>query len=601
MAETTNQPDVRSPRCKVGRLGQFMLWLFVAFIGLGILALVGLRFFADELADNQWPYLESGVLNVLTYLLIILSILGALLWILLFSGRRWYTRLGWCLVIVGVAALPLIAFEPIFGGGLAVRGLRPRFWQVAPVIEQASGIADLIPESSADFPQFFGPHRNGIVDSLMLEENWQQKPPQRLWKKPIGAGWSGFATRNGFAVTMQQDGPRECVSCYRVADGILVWNYCIAKRHEELLGGVGPRSTPTIHQGRVFALGAVGNLCCLNGATGEPIWRRDLLQLANIATVERKNGRGELVTIEQSSVTWGRAASPLMYQSLVIVPFSAEHTLAAFDQETGEVVWMGGSQPPSYSSPVLATIGGETQIVILNESSVSGHDPKTGVELWIHPRPGSSSGDANTSLATVVGDDQILVTKGYGMGGELLRISRRENATFAVTSIWSSSRVLKTKLTNAVIRDGYAYAISSEVLECVDLANGDRRWRAPLRFGHGQMLIVGKHLLAHTEDGFLVLAEANPEAYRELGRIKSIEGVCWNTIAFFGDRVLVRSNSEAACFRLSTINKANADSAASAVIQSGTRLESDSPALAEPVAHGKSRPSCVPLALPMLF
>jgi outer membrane protein assembly factor BamB len=97
-----------------------------------------------------------------------------------------------------------------------------------------------------------------------------------------------------------------------------------------------------------------------------------------------------------------------------------------------------------------------------------------------------------------------------------------------------------------------AYALSSEVLECVDLATRERRWRAGSRFGHGQILIVGDRILAHTEDGELVLVEANRNAYSELGRIKTIDGVCWNTLALFGDRLLVRSDREAACFVLPT-------------------------------------------------
>lgn len=530
-----------------------MLWLWIAFVVLGVLALLGLRFFADTLADNQWPFLESGVLNVMTYSLIILATLGGLLWILLFSGRRWYWRISWCLLMVVLAAVPLVLFEPIFGGGLSLRGWRPRFWSGGKVLEPAEGTADLQPASDHDFPQFLGARRDGHVDWISLDSHWAENPPQQIWRKPIGPGWSGFATRNGFAVTMQQDGSRECVTCYRVDDGKLVWNYCIDKRHEDVLGGIGPRSTPTIDRGRVYALGALGMLTCIDGANGQMIWQRDLLELGQIATVQRTNGRGEVCTVEQSTVSWGRAASPLIYQSMVIVPVGGQHTLAAFDQETGDVVWTGGRQAPSYSSPVIAMIGGEPQIVIVNENTVSGHDPKTGYELWLYPWPGNSNGDASTSIAVPVDGDRILLTKGYGIGGTMLQLSRKDDRLCEVSSLWSSHRVLKTKLTNAIVQEGNAFAISSEVLECVDLASGERRWRASTRFGHGQLLLVGKHLLAHTEDGELVLAEANPEAYRELGRIKTIDGVCWNTIALYGNRVLVRSDSEAACFQLSEI------------------------------------------------
>ena len=460
------------------RLSRALLWLWILFVVLGTLAILGLRMFSQELSDNQLPYLESGLLNLMTYILVALSFLGAVLWILFFSGWHFLKRLGWSMAIVLAFVIPLVLLEPIFDGGMGLRGGRTRFWGKGASIGQAHGIADLAPESTADFPQFLGPNRSAIFDSISLHADWQQNPPKLLWKQPIGLGWSGFATRNGFAVTMQQIGEQECVSCYRVDDGTLVWNYEIRRRHENILGGVGPRGTPTIYEGRVFALGGVGNLCCLDGANGKPIWEVDLLKLANIPVLDQKNGRGEAYNVEQSNVSWGRAASPLIYESLVIVPLSATQTLVALDRQTGKVVWYGGNQPPGYGSPVICEIGGKPQVVIVNESSVTGHDPRDGTELWYHQRSGSSSGDANTSQATLVGENSILVTKGYGLGGELIQLEPKDERTFVATSVWKSRRVLKTKLTNPVVRDGFAYALSSEVLECVDLKDGVRRWRA---------------------------------------------------------------------------------------------------------------------------
>jgi outer membrane protein assembly factor BamB len=181
---------------------------------------------------------------------------------------------------------------------------------------------------------------------------------------------------------------------------------------------------------------------------------------------------------------------------------------------------------------------------------VTGHDAVTGQQLWLHSRPGSSSNDANASLATIVPNDQILLTKGYGMGGELVQISHKEDGSFQVSSLWKSQRVLKTKLTNAIVSGDFVYAVSNELLECVDLQSGERRWRAPSRFGHGQILVVNDKILAHTEHGELVMCALTPDQYRELGRIRTIDGVCWNTIGIFGNKILVRSEQEMACYEL---------------------------------------------------
>jgi outer membrane protein assembly factor BamB len=541
---------------------------FTVWLGFAVLAAIGLlllRWFGPWLADHQFPSMESGALNLSTYVLVIVLWIWGTILLIQFGGRsrraRW-TRAG-LFVLAGVA-IPVL-FEPVFDGGLGLRGLRPRLWGSPVSLGSGSGSADLTTESAADFPQFLGPNRNGTYAGIELSPDWTRQSPQVLWRQPIGQGWSSFAIRNGFAVTMQQVGELECVSCYRVDNGTLVWNYSIPRRHENILGGIGPRSTPTIYGGRVYAQGALGNVCCLDGATGKPLWEVDLLKLGQIPVAESINGRGERIQIEQSNLTWGRAASPLIWKDWVILPLSAQHTLVALDVESGSEVWRSRTgQPPSYSSPMVAEIHGQSQILVVNESTVTGHAAQDGTELWSHAHPGNSGGDANTSQATVLGENRVLLSKGYGLGGEVIEISQLEspregsidagaaNDRWRVATLWKSQQVLKTKLTNPVVRDGCAYAISNEVLECVDLSTGSRRWRAPERFGHGQVLLVGGHLLAHTEDGELILIDADPATYRERGRVKTISGVCWNTIAMFGDKVLVRSDIEAACLRLPT-------------------------------------------------
>ena len=117
----------------------------------------------------------------------------------------------------------------------------------------------------------------------------------------IGAGWSAFAAVNGFAVTMEQRGPAEMVTCYDAASGALAWSHEVQTRHESVLGGVGRRSAPTIDQGRVYALGAAGVLRCLDRATGQALWIHDLLAM-----------HGMTPESDMQAVAWGRAASPLV-------------------------------------------------------------------------------------------------------------------------------------------------------------------------------------------------------------------------------------------------------------------------------------------------
>ena len=185
------------------------------------------------------------------------------------------------------------------------------------------------------------------------------------------------------------------------------WHHAIHARHHNEIGGDGPSSTPTIHQGRVYALGGTGVLRCLDAATGKEIWIRDVL--ADV---------GHELRIDSSGVWWGRSASPLIVDDLVVVPGGGppagpKVSLVAYNQATGEIVWKGGTRQVSYSSPSLATYGGVRQIVIVNEDTITGHDPKTGNVLWETKWDGSSNSSASASQTVPVDDEHFFVSKGY--------------------------------------------------------------------------------------------------------------------------------------------------------------------------------------------
>jgi outer membrane protein assembly factor BamB len=334
------------------------------------------------------------------------------------------------------------------------------------------------------------------------------------------------------------------------------------------MGKAGPRATPTIHDGLVYTTGGNGILDCINGQNGSLVWSQDVPSLVGIDLIPRTNSLGIPYAAENSSLMWGRSCSPLIYKDLVIVaaggPLEFEPgndptcTLIAFDKKTGKEVWRGGNRRISYGSPNLVTIDGKQQIVVMAEEHAVGHDPESGTELWSFAREGSSSGPANCSQVTFVGDNRLLVTKGYQLGGELLQVTSENlgqpNEAWNVKSIGKSKRLLKTKMTNPVVIDDHAFALSDGFVTCVRLLDEEpgleKSWIQRTRFKHGQLLNVGDKLLVHGQDGVLALLEVNFDEYRALGKAKTVEGFCWNTIALYGDLLLVRSERQAACYRL---------------------------------------------------
>lgn len=393
----------------------------------------------------------------------------------------------------------------------------------------------------SDFPQFQGSNRDGIVRGLKLARDWQAEPPTLLWRKEIGVGWSGFAAVGPWAVTQEQRGGDEMVTCYEIETGELRWTHTNHARFTSVLGNDGPRATPTIHEGKVYALGATGILDCIDFASGERLWTHDIVK-ENGADVDN----------------WGKSGSPLVVDEKVIVSAggSEGRSLVAYHKDTGEKIWSGGDDVSAYASPVLMTLHGERQVVIVNQGWIAGHDLATGAVRWKHPWKGSSSGDASNSQPHAIGENRIFVSKGYGVGAQVFAVKKSSDGGWSTSDpIWpdanSGRRVLKTKLSNVAIRDGYVYGLDDGMLQCVELATGKSQWKQG-RFGHGQQLLVDDLLLVmHETTGEIALVEATPTAFRQLGELSALgRRKAWNNLCLVGRRLLVRNDEEAACYEL---------------------------------------------------
>ncbi|MEL7499979.1 MAG: PQQ-binding-like beta-propeller repeat protein [Planctomycetota bacterium] len=496
-----------------------------------------------------------------------LTFLTLMIWAVWATFFRKSLLLG--MVFMSIPAIFLTLFYPDFGGNANFTTWRPRFWEWRSTdfaeAEGTAGVPEVVKTTPYDFPQFLGAERDVRVQNVELAEDWANGP-EVLWKVDIGNGWSGFSVVGGMAVTQEQRGGEECVSCYDVTTGDLIWIYRVNRRHEDAMamGKAGPRATPTIHDNRVYATSATGVLDCLNLSDGSLVWSKDVPQLVGIQRNDSTNSLGLTYSVENSALLWGRSCSPLIVDEKVIVtaggPKTIEGddnptaTLIAFDRKTGDEIWRGGQRQIAYGSPNLVTINGTKMITLIAQDHSVGHDPDSGVELWAHKRPGTSDQDANCSQVTTVGGNRLLLTKGYGLGGEIIAIEQDDEGSWTARSMTKDPRILRTKLTNPVVIDGHAYSLTDGFLECVQLDEDKfkRKWRQRARFGDGQILAVGDKLLIHSEDGELFLVEVNPEKYVQLGKLKTVDGFCWNTIGFFGDLVLVRSDLEALCYRLPT-------------------------------------------------
>ena len=352
-----------------------------------------------------------------------------------------------------------------------------------------------------------------------------------MWKKPIGGGRASFAVAGGRAFTIEQRARNEVVAAYDVMTGRQLWTNAWQERFSQWMGGgEGPRATPSWADGHVFALGGRGELRCLDEATGKLVWRTNILQ-----DTGAKNLR------------WGMAASPLVLGDAVIVlpGGPAGRSVAAYDRRTGKRLWTALDDKTAYASPMLVTLLGVPQLLIVSASRLVGLSVDRRDVLW--ECPWTTGHDASAAQPIVIGDQRVFYSSGYGTGAVVLELTKNGDR-FAVREVWRNIR-MKNRQSSSVLHDGFIYGLDEGILACLDASSGELKWKGG-RYGHGQLLLAGDQLVVITEEGDLVLVAATPERHRELARIAAIDGQTWNVPAFADGILLVRNTKEMAAFDL---------------------------------------------------
>jgi outer membrane protein assembly factor BamB len=481
------------------------------------------------------PELDNNIRLWVLWLLPITAGSLVTFWLLLSSFSRVVKgRVLVALVVASAAFALLFRVE----GSISGSGLPNFVWRWSQrslvVPADASGQLSAV-VASQEVTQFLGKSRTGVLPEPEFHTDWVAHPPRELWRHSIGAGWSAFCVIGGRAITQEQRGEEEWVSCYDLGSGGLLWKHADRAHFQEWQSGEGPRATPTHEDGVIYTQGATGIVNALQLETGKLLWSRNVL-----ADAGAKN------------LTWGLAASPLIQGEHVIVAGgdSSGPSLLAYEKSSGQLRWKTGQESASYASPMLAQLCGSSILLSQCAKSLAGHDPATGQLLFSHLW--GSDKMPKCSQPVVVGDDQVFVSAGYQMGCEMVKLSRDSKGVWTTTTLWQNMK-MKTQFNSVTLRDGHLYGLDDGSLACLDAGTGQRLWKEG-RYGSGQHLLLGDVAVIQAERGALHLVKVSPQGVRELAVSPMLRGKTWNYPTVAGRHLLVRNDQEVAAYELAPAN-----------------------------------------------
>lgn len=371
--------------------------------------------------------------------------------------------------------------------------------------------------SAADWPQFLGPSRDGVSTESI--EPWAASGPRVAWKTKVGAGFSGPVVAGGRVVLHHREDDNEVLEAFDAATGKSVWRAVQPTRYRDDFGfDEGPRGTPAIADGKVFAFGAAGRLSAVKLADGTALWSRAV---------------GEELGAEKGF--FGFACSPLVVGNLVVVQVGGRPGagIAAFDVADGKTAWRATEDEAGYASPVLADVGGKPRIVAFDRAGVVVLEPKDG--KVVARRAWRSRQGASVNAATpLVSKDGIFVTASYDTGAALFRLG--DDGSLAPA--WSGDDSISAHFATPVAMDGLLFGFHGRQergasLRCIETTTGKVKWSED-GFGVGSLIRAGKRLLVFREDGELVMAEATAERWTPIARAQ-VTGTGTRAVAALSD------------------------------------------------------------------
>ena len=376
------------------------------------------------------------------------------------------------------------------------------------------------PVRAEDWPNWRGPEHNGVSRETGWDADKLKNGPIFLWRKQIGTGFASVTVSGGRVYALgntaakSKKEQKDNLWCLNAGTGEEIWKHtypCLLepKNHEG-----GPSATPTVEAGRVYILSKQGHVFCLDAKSGAVIWQKHLTNDYGVKPHE-----------------WGFSGSPIIVDDLIVLN-AGTHGLALRKQDGGRA-WGNEKGPAGYSSAVPYEQQGKKCVAILGNKEVYGVVAATGQVLWT--QSWKTMYDESIPDAVIVGD-KLFMSSGLGTGAALFQIQADK-----LVRIWSNKE-MQNWLSTSILWQDHVYGVDTKdgSLKCLAVQTGTVKW-AHEGLGAGSVMLAGGRLIALSDKGKLVVAQASSAGYTELAAAQILEGKCWTVPVLADGRIYARN------------------------------------------------------------
>ncbi len=395
-------------------------------------------------------------------------------------------------------------------------------------------VSGVITSSAEDWPQWRGADRTDQCKETGLLKSWPSGGPRQVWlNRDVGLGYSGYSVVDGVLYTMGLRDDDEYLIALDATTGKEHWATVVGGRLQNGWGD-GPRSSPTVDGNRVYALGGLGDLICVDARTGSAVWKASMSELGG------------------KKPAWGYCESVLVDDgNVVCTPGGQKGAIVALNKGTGKVVWQSNefTEGAQYASIVPATIHGRKQYVQLTMKALVGIDASNGKLIWQTDWPGRTA----VIPTPIVSGSEIYIASGYGVGCKKVRI----NADFSVENVWEN-KVMKNHHGGVIMLGRHLYGYSDGPgWICQSWETGEEVWAEKRALRKGAIYYADERFYCLDEtSGTVVLIEASSKGWSEKGRFKlspqttrrNPKGKVWTHPVISGGKLYLRDQELLYCF-----------------------------------------------------